>query len=509
MHSQGSQRWNILIPFFVAVVSAAVSLWSISNRDLNFDEAYNLQVPLRMVQDGQYATIYQLRKFDSFTTITTGPTVLVPTYLTYLAFGVGVIQSRVPVAAYYVGLNVVFLLLALQLFKRPTALIQWVATFATVHLFYTNIVLGEIPAVFFALLGFLLMHRGWRNAGYLAIGLALVTKAALVVVLPALLLACLYDVRVRFCQPGSKFATELLRAGLVPLIPRIFWELAILVRLGWSDYRAYVEELRVVAVSSATPQQLVPSASQILGSLEGLIAFPNLLNSAWPLAIRVGLVAMTAAAIAIYLLKARSEGTGRPQMIFVIACSLGLCAGWWTAYSPGVVRHLLPAVFCAVLVSGVALEGFHHVISRILAGWLPAVRAGVVGWGVVALAAYAALQPGLANAVDFVSRMDSRALEVQKDTSLVVRSYIDRGYAVGVGGWWQAPEISFLSGGARFVNADPLCKSHTPLTSTVVLVTDLGKRLDPKSAQELVECTGALIYSNAGYQLHRYRYSLP
>src|SRR5437867_50449 len=61
---------------------------------MNFDEAIHLQVPLSLATHGQYDTVYHIRPFDGFITITVGPTVQLPIALAFKIFGIGVAQAR-------------------------------------------------------------------------------------------------------------------------------------------------------------------------------------------------------------------------------------------------------------------------------------------------------------------------------------------------------------------------------------------------------------------------------
>src|SRR5690242_17423049 len=94
-------RWNdyiLLAAIFFCLFLIDLSL------PLNFDEAYNLQVPLMLRKEQKYDTLYHARSFDGFTTITTGPTVLITTYFVFELFGVRLLRARIVQYFYVVGL---------------------------------------------------------------------------------------------------------------------------------------------------------------------------------------------------------------------------------------------------------------------------------------------------------------------------------------------------------------------------------------------------------------------
>ena len=71
-------RWYdyaLLVVIFVYLLVLSVEM------PFLYDEAYNLQVPLMLLKEQEYDTIYHVRSFDGFTTITTGPAVLIPIFL--------------------------------------------------------------------------------------------------------------------------------------------------------------------------------------------------------------------------------------------------------------------------------------------------------------------------------------------------------------------------------------------------------------------------------------------
>jgi len=74
-----------------------------------------------------------------------------------------------------------------------------------------------------------------------------------------------------------------------------------------------------------------------------------------------------------------------------------------------------------------------------------------------------------------------------------VRTYLEKGYQIGVQGWWQAPEIAFLSGGAKFLPFD--CLQEHP-EKYLVIYTGLQEALVPDQATAFKACLGQKVFES-------------
>ncbi len=195
------RRWLRLLiraAFVVAVLSATVHLtrWPVTW----FDEGIHLHVPKALVRFGAYADYSSegLRHFGP--TLAVGPTVMLPIAASFAAFGVGLLQARVVMAAYLVAAFAACVLLGRRLGGPLVGLVAGTLLLvspgpATVE--YGRQVLGEVPGAAFLAFGLLVWFRAWSQpttaslaAAGVLLGLATVTKHVYLLALgPALLAA--------------------------------------------------------------------------------------------------------------------------------------------------------------------------------------------------------------------------------------------------------------------------------------------------------------------------------
>jgi len=102
------------------------------------------------------------------------------------------------------------------------------------------------------------------------------------------------------------------------------------------------------------------------------------------------------------------------------------------------------------------------------------------------------LKPGVFNHIAFLNGAN---LSSQRAFAEKITEYNNLEYKFGVWGWWQAPEISFLSGGIRFHNIANQCGKPYK-GKYLIIYTKLHKNLDPDSVTKLLECVDKLIYSS-------------
>lgn len=195
VRSRINQLWSPLVLLVSAIVWATINLstypppW--------FDEGLNFQVPKNLLLHSTYA----LRSSEGFRifdpAIQTGPTVLLPATLSFWLLGIGLIQARAVVVVYMVLALVAFYGLARHTYNGRAAiaavllLIFLPGEESTSFLLYGRQFLGEVPALFFLLIGTWLWLRGWElvrdnyliGAGF-CYGLAMLTKSQYMVVLP-------------------------------------------------------------------------------------------------------------------------------------------------------------------------------------------------------------------------------------------------------------------------------------------------------------------------------------
>lgn len=166
-----------------------------------FDEGIHLHVPEAVVRYGAYADFSSdgLRHFGP--TLAVGPTVMLPIAGVFELSGVGLLQGRLVMAAYFVAFIAAFYLLGRRLGGRVTGLATAALLLSSPGpstIEYGRQVLGEVPGGLFLAAGLLTWFGAWSARPSLArlaaagvlLGLATATKHVYLLALaPALLAA--------------------------------------------------------------------------------------------------------------------------------------------------------------------------------------------------------------------------------------------------------------------------------------------------------------------------------
>ena len=204
-----------------------------------FDEGSHLHVPKTLVRFGVYAD-YSSEGFRHYgPTIGVGPTVMLPIAGALKLLGIGLLQARLVMSLYLVLSLVVFFKLATLLGSSRFA---WVATALLLTsrgigmVEYGRQALGEVPGLFFMILGFLLWFSTWEKARIwrlllagLAFGFSMVTKNQYLLVLaPTLLLAWIGNLIYYRSAPQRTFLIPGILAGLSFAV----WQLYLILYLG-------------------------------------------------------------------------------------------------------------------------------------------------------------------------------------------------------------------------------------------------------------------------------------
>jgi len=170
-----------------------------------FDEGSHLHVPKTLVNYGVYAD-YSSDGFRYYgPTIGVGPTVMLPIAGMFKLFGFGLFQARIVVGLYMLAAVYVFYKLVKDLSNGTLALVATlllVSSRSILFLNYGRQILGEVPGLFFLVLGLVLWFANWGNHNWkrltligLLFGLAMVTKYQYLLFLaPTLILAWFLDI---------------------------------------------------------------------------------------------------------------------------------------------------------------------------------------------------------------------------------------------------------------------------------------------------------------------------
>lgn len=339
----------------IAGVHVSLIVAGLAVAPIGFDEAYVVQAPWNLVIGNGYSTFDweeggDNRVFDSL--VSTGPTVLLPVALSFLLFGVGIVQVRLAMIPFTVLLIVVAFLFGRRIGGR------WVGLAGVLALTALNLRidlpesatwstvdgLGELPATALLLLAVLLLPRSRVLAG-LALGFAALCKLVVLLAAPALAIAVLL-----LPVPSGKKAWPFRIAAALTLaaftaLPSALWELVKLTSLGWTEYL----------------ENLKSYGSFVLNSGSGLAqtSTPNIvgrsihLAQAWfvPWQVWVAAAAAGIALSAFWLIRRLSSRPldvgARSQLVFFVAGvgAIGALALWWVGISNSIfVRHVFPGM---------------------------------------------------------------------------------------------------------------------------------------------------------------------
>jgi len=169
-----------------AVVTIFLLFYRLDNYPLFFvDEGAFLRVSKTLAVEGVYADRSSEGYRYNGAVISTGPTVIVPTAILFKIFGVNPIYGRLVSAVYGVLMLLALWYFTNQLFNRTTALLAVIFALASPALsliFNARAMMGDIPGVFFILMGMIFwVHPKGKTIPQLILagvffGLACVTK---------------------------------------------------------------------------------------------------------------------------------------------------------------------------------------------------------------------------------------------------------------------------------------------------------------------------------------------
>lgn len=340
-----------------------------------FDEGSHLHVPQMLVERGAYADYSAGELRYGGPVLGVGPTVLLPIAASFKLFGVGVVQGR--------AVMVIFLWLFLWttwLFTRELAservadlsVLLLVGAPAVSVLMLGRQVLGEVPALWFVMLGLLAWQRALvtgKGAGFivsgLLFGLAVVTKYQfLIMLMPGFALAWVVS-RVR-----GRFVAH--RAFVIPVVVcgAVFaaWQAVLFAYVGPDVFAA-----NMAGVSNASRGAAVTLAlTRMRESLRTVLGFGAFVGLAVP---------------ALAWVTAREWHTrDRRAATWMLMVSLA-CAnlGWYVVSSIGWPRYAVPGLVFAGIAAASMLQQFTS--GGIGLGQRsPALALRTVGWLWIALA---------------------------------------------------------------------------------------------------------------------------
>ncbi len=456
---------------------------------INFDEAYNLQVPISLIRGHGYNTIYRIRKFDGLTSITTGPTVLLPVSISFFVLGIGKIQARIIQLMFLFSLATIFsYVIKRELRSGIYALILAILFYSTLQLELSFWVLGEIPALFFLVTGIIILNYGRAKYCSLAfgiMGLSVITKFYFIfLIVPILITVFWYSKEIY----GKYKTKQLFVAPLFFFLPIITFEVSKLFLLGYQDYLKYLKVFRSFAETQNIALDGTFLSSNYLSFVLGkLRTFSKSLFPATPdQVIWLIFTGVTVNSI-IYTLKRRNILVSAFFLVFIIYFLWFIfmdATGWWRRIYPFSILFLyLFLLLIKTLFDLASKKSWKFVLIFLVFVFF-------VNW------IFPSTLAQLNRSLDYPRTSMAQQLFAKK-----VDSYIKNGYKIGVYGWWQAPEISFLLGGFRFHKFS--CDRNYP-KNFLVIYTKLQEGLSPQEAATVKQCLDQVIESSFDQQYFLY-----
>jgi 4-amino-4-deoxy-L-arabinose transferase-like glycosyltransferase len=241
-----------------------------------FDEGWWLQIPRNLVQYGQYATLSSegFRYYD--TVVGTSPAFYLPIAVAFKIWGVGLLQARLVMVAFFLATCLLVYAVTRQLYGSRSALIA-LALFILVKpddnftsaLLLGRQAMGEIPALCFLMAAAYFWIKSfdrWTNGSLVVsgifLGLAMTTKAQfMLIVFPTLAVLAAID-RLYYKQRRYRhFLLPLTTSLGVVLLQYLF----LLFVLGMENFSKYLSEF---SAASGPQVRVLFSPAAVLAGLK-------------------------------------------------------------------------------------------------------------------------------------------------------------------------------------------------------------------------------------------------
>jgi 4-amino-4-deoxy-L-arabinose transferase-like glycosyltransferase len=500
-------------PYVLAALSLTILITSTLfafRGEVNFDEGFNLQIPVNLIEHGSYSTSYNGSiPFDP--EITTGPTVLLPIAGVFGLFGIGLYQARIVMLIYFLLMLLSAYFLSNKLFGRLGAVITLILIVSFRDLFYLGLkVLGEVPAVFFLLTGIIFYEKKKPLLSGILIGLAVLTKFFFLMSVAPFL--TLFGIEFLFLPNKKKTFSfySLLFLGMA--IPNIAWECVKIFSLGFSGYKNNVIgflDLVTNSTGSIQPFEMIARLQSLPAPLNGI---PEIMILAL-------LILLLIYSLIKYLFQLKTNGwskTNQPILAIILFSLINLT--WWIFNSSSSWwRYFLPGYIGMAVLAGQPLVS----LIKPLAANFDTRREPFHGWSTfryfLILVSSTVLFSLLiievistqASLIYNQLRANPTYLTYQINLAKRISLIENNGGYIGYWGWWQAPDISFLSQ-SKFWNIDlpdtrdkfdSLAKQGHPL---YILTTPVQRIQEPQSWYSEQLFCGKLAEDIGDYKLFEY-----
>jgi len=508
------KHWMFFFVIFIQlIIVVPLSFHFILNNAINFDEAYFLQAPSSLITQGEYSTSYDGGMlFDPG--LTTGPTVLLFVALAFKIYGIGIQQARIIMLIYFGLMITTAYILSCRLFGIISAIITSIFILILPQIFFFGLlVLGEVPAVFYLLLAVFMLAKGKSLLSGLFFGFAILTKNIFALLIISILILWVTDLFLAINSRKLKIHIFYIKLFLGLIAPNLIWEIYKALSLGGFGYSKHIEKLlgvfSVAAGLNNTPSPPVLTRINVLGYPFSYLT-PLFVLFLFILAILHNLFILFRENK-----KAKSWENQERAKFFLIVFSMTVLLWWFSGIHIGWWRHLFPFYIIIMLLIGnsaasLMIYNFRFARKNVIKRDYRTVLCLFLSiTTTLFLFIHMILLPIHDQIKRIIPLQHSKLLEAQMLISSKISSITDEGGRIVYWGWWQSPEISFLTQKHFWNIGDNKTRNKINQFSEqgediFVLVSPVQKELSPQAWLEENIFIGKLEFEEAGYQLFEY-----
>ena len=474
--------FDLVLSSSVGVLFVLVMGLMITHYGLNFDEGYNLQVPLNLLQSGVYGsrTLSGFIVLDPF--ISTGPLPLLAVTASFTAFGIGVLQARLVSAMFAVLILASVYGLSRRLNGRKAGALSLLLVFAVKSVCYRlGIVIGDGAGIGLILAGLVIWNfyeekRRWPFAIAAGIlwGLSVWAK-------PSMIMAVLFIVvalAVAVVLNTQRFPRGILSLAVAAaVVLGVSWFLISILGARQIESLAFGNAARLLREQFSF--SWVRNFGHNLPSLPGTIA--------------LGILGGTILNMLTDIRTLRFATTRLMTHALPLAWIV-----WWMLFNEGsIYRHLFPGlIFGSVSLAQALVTVADDQRARIAKGAIAALL--MVGSA-----------PALVDTIGFITHLEEiRAGKRAQEQFAAYVAGLGPGSEVMGWGWFMAWDIAFLSN-RTFGDLQTDSVVH-PSGSVYLAITPTMMRYPgvyETVAPTIERCSDGLIYDYNSYRLYRLRAS--
>jgi len=468
---------NIFLP--VAVISSfAIIMWLlILNSGLNFDEGYNLQVPVNLLRNGIYGsrTLSGFTIFDPF--ISSGPAFLLPITFIFRIFGISVINARI-VCLLVAIITITGLYVFNRMLRNTMATILGLGLLFCVQASLLRFIsiLGDGLGICLVIAGLIVwaIAEKKKSTGYaftagLLLGTSVWAKPSMVIAVSVIVLAIL----IAFVRPQY------------PLLLRIF----------------FVFSLTAFAVSAAwftlsilmtwhTGSIFSGSASRLIEEQLNFEFIKNIRNNL-PMTYKTIGLAVILTSIINLLQNRRNKDFSSARMASNLLPLIWII--WWFLFNRYTVdRHLYPGLIFGIIP---ITQFFIYPAVNKYSNLLKVIIAIILAIGAL---------PAIKDTGNYLSHLDQKySIKVDQEQMADYVAKLPPDAQIMGWDWFMDWDIAFLS---QRVFGDLSTETIVPIEDSIFIMVTLTMKnagiLDQNILPIVNQCAGTLIYKQGGYELY-------